>query len=289
MKKSIAVILSIILVIATASTVFAIFVDDPLGQELINSGYTEQDIEEINAIIALSDENVLGFITEKYDLLGDWEKVRQAYKIDETKYENYMEGKARWQAVLDSVPDLVMTEMKKEMSQYEINLFVNKINLADVDFEYAWKQYKNGVSVNDIVKEKREQDKKISDLDTEYVMSDMSAEDYMSALSEITGIDNNTTISEILMQVKQLRTDVRNRHRKQSGITDEEIAYCEAQGMTNPMDMFQAKYISKGNNVSLDRVVASKLKNGDWTTATAEVLNIEVEEYKRQVEQVKAQ
>jgi len=59
--------------------------------------------------------------------------------------------------------------------------------------------------------------------------------------------------------------------------------------MTNPMDMFQAKYISNGNNIALDKVVASKLKNGDWISATAEVLNIPLEEYKAQVEQVKAQ
>lgn len=289
MKKSVAIIFSIILVMAMATTVFAMFVDDPHGQKLIRQGYTEQDIEEINAIIALSDENVIGFITNKYDSLGDWHKVRQAYDIDETEYESYMEGVARWKALLDSVPENVMTEMKKEMSQHEISLFVSKINFVDVDFEYAWEQYKNGMSVEDIVKEKKTQNEKISELDTAYVMNNMSAEDYMSAFAEITGIDNNTTISDILMQVKQLRTDVRNRHRKQCGITDEEIAYCEARGMTNPMDMFQAKYISKANNISLDKVVATKLKNDDWVTATAEVLNIPTEEYKKQVEKAKAQ
>lgn len=288
MKKRIAVILSIILVVATASTVYAISTNDRYGQQLIKLGYTEQDLDEINAVTALSDENVPAFVVQKYKELGDWKKVRAAYGISEYDYEKYKKTQAEWQVILDRIPDEFMTAMQETMTRQEINYFINRMNIMDIDFDYAWKQYQTGKTTEEIIAEKKEQEDKISELTTAYVMNDMSETEYWKEYSEIKGGDN-ITISQILMEVKQLRTDVRNRHRKQCGITDEEIKYCEAQGMTNPMDMFQAKYISKGNNISLDKVVASKLKNGDWISATAEVLNIPLEEYKAQVEQVKAQ
>lgn len=288
MKKRIAILLSIILVAATALTVFAVSVDNQIGQNLIKKGYTEQDLAEINAIVALSDENIVDYIVQKYKALGDWQKVREYYGIDETKYENYVKAQNEWQAILDRVPDEFMTAMKESMTRQEINYFINRMNIMDIDFDYAWEQFQSGMTTEEIIAEKKAEKEKIAELDTAYVMSDMTETEYLAAISEIKG-DETTTISQILTQVKQLRTDVRERHRIQSGITDEEIAYCEAQGMTNPMDMFRAKYISKGNNIPLENVVASKLRNDDWVSATAEVLNIPVEEYKMQVEQALAE
>lgn len=288
MKKRISIILSIVLVIATAITVFAVSVDDPIGHNLIKKGYTQQDLAEINAISALSDENIIDYILQKYKALGDWKKVREAYGINETEYLNHMRTQSEWQTILDRIPKEFMDAMEQKMTHEEINYFINRMNIMDIDFDYAWEQYRSGKTTEEIIAEKKEQKDEISKLDTAYVMTDMSETEYWKAYSEIKGGDN-VTIGQVLMQVKQLRTDIRNRHRKQSGITDEEIAYCESQGMTNPMDMFQAKYIAKGSGVALEKVVASKLKNNDWTSATAEVLNIPVEEYKRQVEQAKAQ
>lgn len=280
MKKRIAILLSIILVITTAVTVFALSVDDSLGQQLIKKGYTEQDLAEINAIVALSDEDILDYILQKYKALGDWQKVREAYGISETNYENHMKAQAEWQAILDRVPEEFMTAMKETMTRQEINYFINRMNIMDIDFDYAWEKYQAGKTTEEIIKEKKEERDKISKLDTAYVMSEMTEKEYWAALSEIKGT-GETTIGEILSQVKQLRTDVRNRHKIQSGITEAEIKYCEAQGITNPMDMFRAKYISKGNNIPLKNVVASKLKHDDWTAATADVLNISLDEYKR--------
>lgn len=287
MKKRISVLLSIVLAITTAITVWAVSVDDQIGQNLIRRGYTEEDLAEINAITALSDENVPSFVVQKYESLGDWQKVREAYGITEEEYENYMKAQSEWQAILDRVPDEFMTAMKETMTRQEINYFINRMNIMGIDFEYAWEQYKSGKTAEEIIAEKKEANNKQSEMDTKYVMGEISTEEYIKAVATITKGDE-TTIGKILSDVQTLRTEVRNRHRIESGITDEEIAYCEAQGMTNPMDMFQAKYISKGNNVSFDKVVASKLKNVDWITATAEVLNIPVEEYRQQVEEAKA-
>lgn len=288
MKKRIAIALSIILVVVTTATVYAISTNDRYGQQLIKAGYTEQDLAEISAVTALSDENVPAFVVQKYKELGDWKKVREAYGIDETKYQNYIKTQSEWQAILDRVPEEFMAAMKEEMTREEINYFINRANIMDIDFDYAWNQYKSGKTVEEIVAEKQAEKEKQSELDTQYVMGEITTEEYVKSVAVITKGDN-ATISEILSEVQTLRTEVRNRHKIQSGITDEEIAYCETQGMTNPMDMFQAKYISKGNNVSFEVVVATRLRNEDWTSTTAEVLNIPLEEYRAQVEQVKAQ
>lgn len=288
MKRKIAIILSVVFVIATAITVFAVSVDDPVGQNLIKKGYTEQDLAEINAISALSDEDILDYILQKYKALGDWQKVREAYNISETEYENYMKTQNEWQAILDRVPDEFMAAMKEEMSRQEIDYFINRANIMDIDFDYAWEQYQTGKTTEEIITEKKDAHNKQSETDTKYIMGEITTEEYIKSVAVITKGDE-ATIGKILSDVQTLRTEVRNRHKTQSGITDEEIAYCEAQGMTNPMDMFQAKYISKRNNISLSKVVASRLKNEDWISATAEVLNIPVDEYRQQVEQAKAQ
>ncbi len=287
MKKRIAILLSILLV-TTTITVFAISADGQIGQNLIKKGYTEQDLAEIDAIVALSDENIVDYIVQKYKVLGDWKKVREAYGISETTYENHMKAQAEWQAILDKIPDEFMTAMRETMTRQEINYFINRMNIMDIDFNYAWKQYHAGKTPEEILAEKKAEKDKISELTTTYVMSDMSETEYWKAYSEIKGGDD-ITISQILMEVKQLRTDVRNRHKLQSGITDEEIKYCESQGMTNPMDMFRAKYISKGNKIPLENVVASKLKHSDWTAATADVLKIPEAEYRRMVEETQTE
>ena len=288
MKKRITIILSIILVVVTTAAVFVVSADDKYGQQLIKRGYTEQDLAEVNAIIALSDENVSAFVIQKYEELGDWKKVREAYGISETAYENHMKAQAEWQAILDRVPDEFMTAMKETMTRQEINYFINRMNIMDIDFDYAWKQYQAGKTTEDIIAEKKAEKDKISELTTAYVMNDMSETEYLKAFSEIKGGDN-ATIGQVLIQVKQLRTDVRNRHIIQSGITDEEIKYCESQGMTNPMDIFRAKYISKGNEIPLENVVASKLKHSDWTAATADVLKIPETEYRKMVEEAQTE
>lgn len=285
MKKRIAVILSILLVIATATTVFAMYIDDPYAQKLLEQGYTEEDIWSLNAIFLYSDVRVTKLIVQRYEELGDWEKVREYYNVDKEQYDNYIVGQQRWKDVLDAIPDTVMNGMKAEgWSQREINDFVNKINIHEIDSEYAWGEYKSGKTIDEIVQLKETEDKAISELTTKFVVSEMTIEEYESALSKLTTA-NSITIGEILSEVKTLRTDVRNRHKLQSGITDKEIVYCMKNGMTNPMDMFQAKYFSKGNNVPFEDVVSTKLQHTDWISTAAEILNIPLEEYQKQVQQ----
>ena len=286
MKKKMALISMIIASVISAVTVFAAKLpNDSIDELLEKKGLTQEDRWAVDAIIVNSDENVIDFILQKYEKLKDWDKVREAYGIDKKVYDNFIEGQRNWQQIIDAVPDSVMNAMVNEgWSRNEISGFINRMNVNEIDCSYAWEQYKSGKTLDEIVKEKTEQDKKLSELDTAYIMNDIPETEYWNAVAKIKG-DDSTTISEILMQVKTLRTEVRERHRKQSGITDEEIKYCESVGMTNPMDMFQAKYIAVGNKVSFENVVETKLKNEDWISATAEVLKISKDEYEKQVKQ----
>lgn len=286
MKKKFIFISILIISIISVATVFAAKLpNDSLDNLLDKKGLTTEDRWAVEAILVNSNENVIDFILQKYEELNDWDKVREAYGIDKNVYDSFIEGQRNRQQIIDAIPDSVMNAMVDEgWSRNEISGFINRMNVNEIDCSYAWEQYKSGKTVDEIVKEKNDQNQKLAELDTAYIMNDISETDYWNAVAKIKG-DDSTKISEILMQVKTLRTEVRERHRKQSGITDEEIKYCESVGMTNPMDMFQAKYIAVGNKVPFENVVETKLKNADWISATAEVLNIPKEEYEKQIKQ----
>lgn len=286
MKKRFIFISILIISIISVATVFAAKLpNDSLDNLLDKKGLTTEDRWAVEAILVNSNENVIDFILQKYEELNDWDKVREAYGIDKNVYDSFIEGQRNRQQIIDAIPDSVMNAMVDEgWSRNEISGFINRMNVNEIDCSYAWEQYKSGKTVDEIVKEKNDQNQKLAELDTAYIMNDISETDYWNAVAKIKG-DDSTKISEILMQVKTLRTEVRERHRKQSGITDEEIKYCESVGMTNPMDMFQAKYIAVGNKVPFENVVETKLKNVDWISATAEVLNIPKEEYEKQIKQ----
>ena len=102
---------------------YAISADDRYGQQLIKRGYTEQDFAEVDAITALSDESVPAFVIQKYEELGDWKKVREAYGINEIDYENHMKAQAEWQAILDKIPDEFMTAMQETMTRQQSVMF----------------------------------------------------------------------------------------------------------------------------------------------------------------------
>lgn len=284
MKKKIVFLAALVITILSAVTAFAAKLpNDETDEELEKRGFTLEDRWAISAILVNSDENVISFIIQRYRDLQDWDQVRESYGIDKNTYDNFIDGQRKWQEILDSVPDSVVDGMVNEgWNRREINKFISRMNFMQIDYKYAWEQYKSGKTIDEIVKEKREKEEKMAELDTAYIKNDIPETEYLAAAEKIKG---DIAISDILMQVRTLRTEVRNRHRKQSGITEEEIDYCESVGMTNPMDMFQAKYISTGNKVPFENVVSAKLKNKDWISATAEVLNIPKDEYEKQVKQ----
>ncbi len=289
MKKVIAFLVMIVIVVMSTLSTTAMNQLDSYAQEMIQRGYTEEDVKELKAIHFLSEENVKPFILQKYDELKDWQKVRAYYKISEDKYENYMIGEKMRQEVLDSIPDYIFDEMKaRGWTQSEISNFVNRTNISKINCEYAWQECKKGRTIEDIVEEKNAVDKQQSDLDTVFVSKNMSVQEYETRLAEILDHDvvrkTDNMIADAVAQVVELRNKTHQRHKESSGITEEEIKYCQSQGMTNPMDMYQAKSISKGNNVPFEQVVQTYLKVGYWSVAVVEILGITPEEYIKSLE-----
>lgn len=292
-RKAILFTMIVIFVLGTTVSVAAIYRNDSYEGKMIKQGYTEEDMLNLNAVLYLSEENVKGLILQKYDELKDWKKVREYYSVDEGKYENYMIGKRMQQETLNSIPSYIFDEMDNAgWTKSEVNDFVNKVNIHQINSEYAWKECKSGGTIDDVVKEKKHVDNERTDLDTEFVYGEMTVQEYESKLTAILGKGivrkTDNMISNEAKEIDGLRRRTRQRHKESSGITEEEIKYCESKGITNPMDMYQAKNISKGNKVSFEKVVDSKIKHKDWTKATAEVLGISHDEYKRQNEMAKS-
>lgn len=291
-SKAVLFIIIITFVLGTTLSVAAIYRDDIYAQQKMKQGYTEEDMLNLDAVLVLSEENVRAFVLQKYDELKDWKKVREYYEVSEEKCENYMIGQRMRQETLNSIPDYIFSEMNDEgWTKSQINDFVNKVNISKINCEYAWKECKSGRKIQDIVQEKKAVDKEKSNLDTEFVRGEMTVQEYETKLKAILGKDvvrkTDNMIADAVTETDKLRKNTRQRHKESSGITDKEIKYCESKGMTNPMDMYQAKNISKGNKVSFEKVVDSKIKHKDWTKATAEVLNIPHEEYKQQNERAR--
>ena len=188
MKKVAVFLLVFMIVLMSALQTIAINQFGSYEQKMIKQGYTEEDMLNLNAVLYLSEENVKGLILQKYDEFKDWKKVREYYGVDEGKYENYMIGEKMHQETLNSIPSYIFDEMEDMgWTEIQINDFVNKTHLSEIDYEYAWKECKNGSAIGDIVQEKMSVNKEKSDLATEFVRGEMSIEEYEIRLRAILG------------------------------------------------------------------------------------------------------
>lgn len=293
MKKIIVFLLVVLLTISAVTSATAIYPSDSYEGKMIKQGYTEEDMLNLNAVLYLSEENVKGLILQKYDELKDWKKVREYYGVSEEKYENYMIGEKMHQETLNSIPAYIFDEMEdRGWTQSQINNFVNRGNISKIDWDYAWKECKSGRTIEYVQKESKAVDREKSDLATEFVLGEMSVEEYEARLRAILNKDvvrktdkTDDKIAQALKEINELREETRQRHKERSGITDEEIEYCKSSGMTNPMDMYQAKSISIGTNVTFEKVVQTYLRVGYWSVVVIEISDITPEEYIKSLEE----
>ncbi len=274
-KKGFCILLAILIVIINVTMIvaFAEEGESLYEQRLRLNGFTEQDELELKAIMYLSDENVSAFVVYKYKELGDWKKVREYYKVDEKKYENYMLGKKLWQEKLDSIPNEILTEMEeRKWTRSEISNFINRTSVAEINYKYAWDEIKKGRTLEDILEEKREKMTARSKLTNEFVYGDMTMEEYKQKLFQIFRRDEIEAY-ESIEQAEKLREQTRARHKRESGISDEEIEFCKSQGISNPMDMYQGKSIAVGNNLSFEDVIKTFIKVKSWSVTIVELMD----------------
>ncbi len=277
MKRKICAIIMALFVMVNTMTIYSLagVNGDTYESMLIKQrGYTEQDIMELKAIQILSDVKASGYIVKKYEELGDWKKVREYYKVDEKKYESYMLGKKLWQETLDKVPDYIFEEMKdKGWTERERDQFVSKLNIYSINYEYAWTEIKTGRTIGDIIEERKKEDEAESKLMNEFVYRNMTTEEYRGQLLKIFKNADTKRIEESVVQAETSREQVRTRHKKQSGISDEEIEFCKSLGITNPMDMYQGKSIAVGNNLSFEDVIKTFIKVQSWSVTIIELMD----------------
>lgn len=293
MKNIILFLLVVLLTISAVTSVGATYPSDSYEGKMIKQGYTEEDMLNLNAVLFLSEENVKGLILQKYDELKDWKKVREYYGVSEERYENYMIGEKMHQETLNSIPGYIFDEMEdRGWTQSQINNFVNRGNTSKIDWDYAWKECKSGRTIEEVQKERMAVDREKSDLDTEFVRGEMSIEEYEIRLRAILNKDvvrkadkTDNAIADAVKEINELRDKTRQRHKERSGITDEEIEYCKSLGMTNPMDMYQAKSISIGTNVTFEKVAQTYLRVGSWSVTVIEISDITPEEYIKSLEE----
>lgn len=285
MKKMIVFLL--VATIATSAmtlSVAASYRDDSYEGKMIKQGYTEEDMLNLNIVLYLSEENVKPFILQKYDELKDWKKVREYYGVSEEKYENYMIGEKMHQETLNSIPDYIFDEMEdRGWTGSQINNFVNRGNTSKIDWDYAWKECKAGRTIEDVQKEKMAADKDKSILGTNFIQGKITLEEYKKRVTEILNRDvmrkTDNMVEEAVESIIESKKETVARWFKNSGLTDDEIEYCESQGIKNEMDIYQAKLISTGNNVPLEDVVQTFKRCNSWSVTIVELLYDDPEEY----------
>lgn len=243
-------------------------------QRLRLNGFTEQDELELKAIMYLSNENVSALVVNKYKELGDWKKVREYYKVDEKKYESYMLGEKLWQEKLDKIPDYIFEEMQqKGWIEHERNQFVSRLEINRIDYEYGWAEIKKGRTIEELIEEKEKEDESESKLMNEFVYGNMTTDEFRGQLLRIFKNADTERIEESVTQAETSREQLRARHKRESGISDEEIEYCKSLGITNPMDMYQGKSIAVGNNLSFEDVIKTFIKVKSWSVTIIELMD----------------
>ncbi len=291
MKKIIVFLLVVLLTISAVTSVSAVRYDgETYEDEILRLGYTQEDVLELKAIHFLSEENVKPFILQKYDELKDWKKVREYYGVSEEKYENYMIGEKMRQETRNSIPSYIFDEMEdRGWTKTQISNFVNRGNISKIDWDYAWKECKTGRTIEDVQKERMAADKDKSILDTNFIQGKITLEEYKTRVTEILNRDvmrkTDNMVEEAVESMIESKKETVARWFKSSGLTDDEIDYCESQGIKNEMDIYQAKLISAGNDIPLEDVVQTFKRCNSWSVTVVELLYDTPEEYIKMLEE----
>ena len=273
--KKIIILGALIAVLLFTMSAGAVDVNSSYGQKLLKAGYTENDIMAVNAIIALTDENVPGFVINKYDELGDWERVLEHYGIDEKDYKKFTNDQRLYKDCIKNIPESVTKEMKDAgWSSAEITNFMNRINISKIDAKYAWNECKKGKSIEELHKEKEKISRQIADLGNKLIWGNFTEKEYRDELQKIAMLDT-AEIDSITEKTKLQKQKVINSRIKESGLSDKEIEFCKKNGLTNVMDMCTLKNMSKRHGASFEKLVNAKAKRTDWEKAKEELLGAE--------------
>lgn len=272
MKKKLLHVIALVLVVCSlvTITVLASRMSQEYTKQLQEDGWTENDIAIFNEILDISKEQFPDKIREAFSRLKSWDEVKKEYGITEEKYVQWQFEKNLAEEILD-IPQYIYDEMtERGYSTQEQRQFVFDVHSVQMDIEHVWAEIKNGKTLNQLFEERQQQEEEESEALTAFIIGDTDIETYNSKLESI---NSEAKISELLDYAVNLRKEVRERHIKSSGISEEEIELCREYGITNVMDMCQAKYISKGHNIDFQKVIEAKQDTDNWEAVISQVLD----------------
>ncbi len=260
MKKKIYVISIILVIIASLTTITVLaktFRSDWVERK-INNGYSETDAYSMMAIMVLADENVSAFVEQKYEELGDWEKVAKHYNVDLKEFNTFVETQIQAAKVLE-IPDDIYKEMKASgMNDEECKNFSQSAFNGRIDIEEAWEAKKNGKTINDLMRERKELKDKKAQAATDYTFGLITEEEYTKKMKSLSP---DMPMSEIIEFAAKDRREWRELRIKSSGISEKEILLAEKNGVTDIFEMCRLKDAERLSNKTFSEML-SQVKDG---------------------------
>jgi len=196
-----------------------------------------------------------------------------------------------WVQEFFTIPTHIEDEMiAAGFSEFERRQMVSRAAIVSLDIETFWNMIQSGMTADEIHYEQMAIIHRESDLLGRFIHSDMSIESFVAQLER----GNEATISELLDFVVTRRRETREYFIEISGISEDEMELAHQMGVTNPIDMSQAKSISTHFELDFVDVVQMRLQGmqgiqraqgrewhyTDWHYIVADLSGVTIEEFR---------
>lgn len=259
-NKIYAVVIAILVIVnITTSMVVAKTFTNITMERKLKEGYSETDVYSMLAIISNCKERSMPKIESKYKELGSWKAVAEYYNIKpldyEMSYKLHSEEEKNLEIPDDTYEEMIKSGMtEEECKQFSISAFNAKFDVVTV-----WEARKEGKTVNDLIKERTALKTNKSQAATDYTFGVITEEEYIEKMK---ALSPDMPMSEIIEFAAKERKGWREARMAATGITDEEIALAERNGITDIFEMCKMKGAEKFLGKSfLEMVVEAKRKN----------------------------
>lgn len=248
-KKTIYTIIIAVLVIVavTTSTVYAKIARSTWVENKLKQGYSEEDVYSILAILKLSDENFSPTIERKYEELKDWDAVAQSYGISLTDFHMFVESQKTIEAKLD-IPDDIYDEMiDAGMSNSQRRDFAMQTYNAQMDIETTWAAYKEGKTIEDLVKERTANKTARSQAATDLATGKITETEYVKKMNSLAP---EMATAEIMQYAEDVATGWVEMRTAASGITPEELAMGTRAGFSSAQQILELCRLKDAEKIS---------------------------------------
>ncbi len=222
-------------------------------EELIKSGYAEDDALTLIAIVVSGKENVIPLIEQKCYYLGGWRKTAEYYGIDEETLNEFIKTHKFY------IPDNIYKEMVREgMTDKECIDFLIKSSNALFDVETTWQARKDGITISELLDEKIKNEDIRAQAATDFIFGKITATEYTEIVKNACPYMSADDILQYAEMQREHWTDFR---RATSGITDDEVNAALKAGITDFFTMCKLKDTELMSNKTFGEML-EMVKNG---------------------------